>query len=619
LLKRQEKNFTLTVVQAAVIFSCFIVAITELLNLFNAITLWHVLVCWILAAAACCFYIYRQRSMIVPACKNAMQNIKTAPVVNKVCGGVVTVIFLLLLYQGLIYPPNNWDSMSYHMTRIVYWLGNGSVNHFPTYMLRNLYQPPLGEYYIMHICLTNGNDYLANSVQLIFLALCGAALWEIIRQINVTPAYRWVAIIIAVTIPSAELQASTTKNDIICAFFMLATFLYAIKTYNYNIPKNFILLGLSIGLAMFTKGTAYVFLAPLLAVFAIAVSIKVFKTKAYSAFTWCLVAALLAILVNTGHYYRNYQVNHNIINVDDAEARAYSNEKMDLKRLASSIIKNAGLHLGYPVALQADNAIINWHNKTNVNINDPLNNYLDTKYQSPIEIKTNEDLVPNTLHFILTALAIAALLIFGYKKKNHKLALLSITILLLQALLFAAYLKWQPWHTRLHIPLFILGALIVACAAYMVKWYRYLLIGCLPLLLYSFYFYYAYNNLRPVKPNLYYTARIGPDDARFTKYFAARPELYADYMEVEKILDNDTIKKVGTMISDWEYPLFCNYYYSPKTVVVLNVANNTVKLPQNAGNIDVIVTNNINNKTFNFAGKEYVNQTPSNTHIWIYK
>ena len=100
---------------------------------------------------------------------------------------IFTFLFLLFL-QGILYPPNNWDSLTYHMSRIMYWIGNESVNHFPSHVLRHLYQPPFTEYVIMNINLLNGNDYFSNSVQWLFLVFSIFPFWLILGKFKIS---RW--------------------------------------------------------------------------------------------------------------------------------------------------------------------------------------------------------------------------------------------------------------------------------------------------------------------------------------------------------------------------------------------------------------------------------------------
>ena len=54
---------------------------------------------------------------------------------------------VVLLFLALLYPPNNYDSMTYHMARVAHWIQNQSIGHYPT----SLKQFPVGS----HPNLTN--------------------------------------------------------------------------------------------------------------------------------------------------------------------------------------------------------------------------------------------------------------------------------------------------------------------------------------------------------------------------------------------------------------------------------------------------------------------------------
>lgn len=614
---KRRAPLTEVVSEGMLYFAVFTVAFTETLSIFKSVNFIAVLSGWLIFLGLCCLYLYRNRAVAITSLQSLI-NFKNIPLWQKLAGGLFFVMAMLLLFQALAYPPNNWDSMSYHMTRIAYWLGNGSVAHFPTHMLRNLYQPPLGEYLIMHAGLLNGNDYLANTLQLLFLLLCCCQVWNVARAIGLGVFYRWLALILILSIPSAELQATTPKNDIICAFFVISALYYCIMSYRSPGVVTFIQLGLSVGLGMFTKGTFYLYIAPVLLVFGIAILYLAIRQRRFYIVYLSAMAGILAIAINTPAYYRNYCIDQNILNIDKAEASAYSNEKMSGTLLLSSLLKNAGLHMGYPFAVRSDGFIRGWHKKQGINIDDPANNYYGQPFVSPIETVTNEDGVPNTIHFMLMNLAFIAVVIGLTRKKNYTLALLTV-IILLQALLFAFFLKWQPWHSRLHIPLFILAALLIAATAQKIKIYRFLAVCAVPLVLYSFYFLLVYNNLRPLKQNLNYTARTSVGAPRFSKYFAVRPELFSEYSQIEKIVDRDSIRTIGTMITDWEYPLFHNCFADAKHIYAINVMNNTARIPQQILPPDIIISNVVNNKIITFAGKDYYNQSPGNKSIWIYK
>src|SRR6185436_4583982 len=72
---------------------------------------------------------------------------------------------------ALLAPPNNWDSMTYHMPRVAHWAQAGSVAHYPTHILRQLWLGPWAEFGILHLYVLAGGDRLANLVQ--WLAFAG--------------------------------------------------------------------------------------------------------------------------------------------------------------------------------------------------------------------------------------------------------------------------------------------------------------------------------------------------------------------------------------------------------------------------------------------------------------
>ncbi len=619
------KNSKELILAAALLFSVAIVLSTELLSAFNSLNLFFIACTWGIITVTLLFILLKDIKETLATVNSVRLAIK------KYYGSLTTLLkaslvllflgSLVLLIQGIIYPPNNWDSLTYHMSRIMYWLSNESVNHFPSHILRHLYQPPFAEYFILQINLLNGNDYLSNSVQWFFMILSVISIWAILDYYEVSRSYKLLAAFLAISIPAVELQASTPKNDIVCSFFLITVIFYAIKIYHENKLSDFLFQGLAIGLAFLTKGTAYVFLAPILVLLAVFILQKSIKNKTLKPILFGLLALFVALTINLGHYSRNYKVNNNILNVDDVESKFYANEKMNFELLTSNLLKNAGLHLGYPIQKEADDLIREIHKKMGVSIDNPQTNYLSLPYEGAKQFCTHEDLVSNTIHFILIFFALISVGISGFEnfKKNKKIVLF-LFVLLLQIILFSAYLKWQPWHTRLHIPIFILAVPLIIVAAKNSKLYKYLLIFAIPFLVYSFYFYAVYNNTRPLIKSAKYTKNISYKDTRFKKYFANQPQLYKEYRDILETINTNNPHKVGLMMSDWEYPLFHNFYYENIKIRAINVTNTSNIIPQNTANIDAIITNNPTKTDFIiFEGKKYKNQNPNHSYLYYFK
>lgn len=604
-------------------FCVFIVITTELLSFFDCLNLTCLGTVWGLVFILLIYFFFKKKKEILVEINSKKRTIKTLfssfRRYEKALVGIIILFIMVLFFQGVAYPPNNWDSLTYHMSRIMYWIGNENVNHFPSHILRHLYQPPFAEYFILHVNLLNGNDYFSNSIQLFFLVHTVLAIWALLDCFKFSWFYKLLAAFLAITIPSVLLQATTTKNDIVCSFFIITVLFFCIKSYRHYSLKNLLLLGLSIGLAFLTKGTAYLYLAPILLGFAILSFLKLIKNPSLKIVINSTIALTVIIILNFGHYYRNYKLAGNLLNIDAAEAKMYSNDEMNEKLLLSNLLKNSGLHLGYPIGKKSDEIIRALHQKINVPIDNPKTNYYGTPYQGPVEISTHEDLVPNLINFILVLICFFQLILSCFTNfKKNKIALLFGSIILIQAILFAAYLKWQPWHTRLHIPIFLLSVPLIIISAKNSKWYRYVVIASIPFLAYGFCFYSLFNRIRPLVKNRPYTLNIKIEDSRYKKYFSNQLHLYPEYFEIASKIYDESPKKIGLTLTDWEYPVLYNNYYNRTKVVALKVNNISNKIPQDLSNIDVLVTD-YKSEFIEIEGKKYLNQTPDHTYLWYYK
>jgi len=619
--KNNFSGIAKTVIKTTLIFSGILFLVTELLSGFHSLNLFSLAIFWGTFNVILIALLLRNQGkvtlrLMVQKIKFYYQNLLLK---EKLLIGVLLILLCLLLAQGLLYPPNNWDSLTYHMSRIMYWIGNESVDYFPTHILRHLYQPPFAEYFILNINLLNGNDFLSNSVELFFLIQCLVVVYALLSMFQTTRLLKLLALFLVITIPAVELQSTTTKNDIVCAFFVLSSLFYSLKIFKNNSLNSTVFFGLSIGLGFITKGTAYVFMAPILALYGFHILSVTLKDKSVKPIGLATLAMVLALSLNVKHYSRNYAVNKSLLNIDDAEAKAYANETMNGKLLLSNLIKNSGLHLGYPIEKNCDSIIRNAHKAIGVSIDDKRLNYLGIPYQSARAAVTHEDYVTNTVHFILWALAFSFLVFhFLFSKTRNKTEMIIVAVLVAQILLFTGYLKWQPWHTRLHIPIFILSIIPIMLACQKTKWFKGMVWVSIPLLLYSFMFYFVYNNLRPIQNNPIYTKNLRIDDNRFKKYFANQPQLYTEYKVVLEELYDANPKTVGLKMMDWEYPLFNAYYYDHLQLVAIDVNNNTGILKQENQSVDLIVSTS-NSPELMYNGIKYSNQNSNHLYIWLYK
>ena len=123
---------------------------------------------------------------------------------------------------AVLAPPNNWDSMTYHMPRVAHWSQNGSVAHYPTHILRQLWLGPWAEFAIMHLYLLTGGDRLANLVQWLAFAGCAVGAAVVAGELGGGRRARGLAAVACATLPMAIAQASSTQNDLVASFWLLS-------------------------------------------------------------------------------------------------------------------------------------------------------------------------------------------------------------------------------------------------------------------------------------------------------------------------------------------------------------------------------------------------------------
>ena len=79
----------------------------------------------------------------------------------------VVLAFSLFLIWGISFimamriVPYNWDSLTYHLPRIMHWVQNKSVAHYATNIDRQIASPPLAEFINLHIYLLMGKKDVA--------------------------------------------------------------------------------------------------------------------------------------------------------------------------------------------------------------------------------------------------------------------------------------------------------------------------------------------------------------------------------------------------------------------------------------------------------------------------
>lgn len=173
---------------------------------------------------------------------------------------VLTVLSLVLLFGTIFTVPYNYDSMTYHLARIGYWIDHQSVAHYITNIDRQIYSPVLAEYNLLYIMLLSGNDTFVNFLQYFSMFAAAYFIYHSARKLGTTKIFSFFGAFIFMLMPLTISQSITTQNDLFATLIFIL-FIYklldVIKWEAMTLDKSQILdivmLGLLVGYAYLAK------------------------------------------------------------------------------------------------------------------------------------------------------------------------------------------------------------------------------------------------------------------------------------------------------------------------------------------------------------------------------
>lgn len=405
-----------------------------------------------------------------------------------ILGGTLTIAWFA--------APNNADAVTYHLSRVMYWIEHGSVAHFATNNLRQLYQMPGSEFFVLHAFLLNGNDLLASLPQWLAFFGCIIATSFVVKLLGGSRASQWLASVLAATLPVAILQSTSPKNDLLVAYWVILAVSFLLLLRQRRWWGYLVSFCLAVALALVTKATAFIYLTPFMFWFCFT-QYKAGR-KWFIASILCLVVAVTALIGPA--VWRNHQVLGVWLgpSAGELDQVSYTNETLTPALYLSNLIRNIALHLSGPAGLlqiKTDRAVSWIDRQLGLSNSDSRITYGGQIFFVPGGDKLrHEDMAPNFFHALLVVITVLLWCWLGRNKTDRHIWYYAGAVTAI-FLLFSAYLRWQPWHTRLHLPIFMLG---IPFMAVVLGRLRYWWIGALIALLFLWQAqtYVVHNNTR---------------------------------------------------------------------------------------------------------------------------
>lgn len=428
---------------------------TESLSLFHALHFWPVLLWWLAPLPFLAFLIFYHRR------RRSFPRWPRLGIFDYAL--LVGIVFILgwSWCQAFFSPPNNVDSQEYHLQRQVFWMQQGSVEDYPTSNLRQVAMPPLTEFAGLHLMILTGNDRWHNLVQWLAFGLTLFAVSLLTRRFNRSPTAQLLAAFWTATIPTAFLQASNTKNDVVVMLWicLLAYWVLLLDTRVRLRLTHVFLIGLAFGALMLTKGTGVIFGLPI-AGFA---TVYLLRHQLRLAFPALAIIASVALLINAGHFIRNYRA-FGSMSPDKPGihgAATLGEEDHSFGALISNMARNTMPHFVMPSDSWNTNLTVfirAFHEKIGRDMDDPKTTWMPGGRFRPYQFSWQKDedraAAPAQMLLLLTL----PVVMLVTRRQIPWRAIVPLLICFVAGfVLFSFLLKWQNWHVRL---IFALPALI---------------------------------------------------------------------------------------------------------------------------------------------------------------
>jgi hypothetical protein len=496
-------NVRLAVIKSFIGIVFFSYLTCEILSLFNVFAFNYVLFSWLLING---IIIYLNKEKIkLNLFSIFSQKISIPTQERNILFFIFYIIILPLLLLAILIPPNNWDSMAYHLPRVEHWIQNKNIYPYPTNIVRQVLTSPLSEYIIANFQILSNTDAFSNLIQFssfIFVLFSGTLIFSVLKINYKGQLFLLLALL---SIPMLLFQATTSQTDLLATFFFLSFILFSLLLIQYddNFKTNFLFLALSLTLGILTKYHIAIFAAPIV----IYLLFDLIKKKNNKITIFAVLVSVLTIAVILAPLFaRNIYFFGSITGKDLFDENAtIVNSTISIKNMLSNNFKHIVDFISIPIngfnnLLFSLNHTL--HNVIGISENTPGNNWAGAPFT--VNNHLNEDTAGSIIHAALILLSL--FLIFKLKHKTKLLLLFAYCFIAFS--LYGLLFRYTPFDIRLLLPVLILLIIISTYIIYTYITNKYIINGMMLLFLIISIFPIYFNRAKPIIANPFYLRRV---------------------------------------------------------------------------------------------------------------
>jgi hypothetical protein len=473
-------------------------------------------------------------------------------------GGVIAIAAITAAVAW-ISPPNTWDSLTYHMSRVAHWAQDMSLRPFATGIERQNFMSPVAEMGMLNVYVLAAGDRLVNFVEWSSMIASVVAVGLLAKDMGGGRLSQLFSMVFTASLPMGIAQASSTMTDYVVAagVIVVATEAFQlVKGEKPGVPVFFA--SLAAGLSFGSKPTSIAYLLPLAAYVAVVLlrrwGIRLMVRAAFAAIG-------LVLVLNAGYLTRNVVV-YGVPIGGKYSGNQNVNEVFGVRVLVSNLLRNASLHAGTPspylnkaVAL----SVRKIHELIGMDPIDPRTTLNGLYRVSPPS--TNEVKAGNTAQAVLVLLSFAFLI---WRRKLFSPEFLYLALVAASTfVVFSAVFKFTVFGSRYHLPFFVLVAPIVGFVLSRMMSPTLTKAFAVGLLLVAWPWLFRLDP-RPLLDSAEGQASI-LGQPRESLYFELDPGALQPYLEMTSAIETHGCSDVGLMLSGGaaEYPVWA-YLGAPR-------------------------------------------------------
>lgn len=595
------------------IHTFILVISTEILSFFHGISYFSIVLLWSvidLAGILIGVILIKKEKIVLTDLKHLFLFYLSEVHPILVVVGMICTIAIYLSYRTI---PYNWDSMTYHLTRIVHWAQNGSIAHYACHDISQISGPPLAEFVNLHVYILSGNtDLYVNLLQAFSYAVSVVLVYKISKKIGCNRLFASLAALIFSTSPIVFGEALSTQVDIYSGLWLL---IFVYVTLDFTAPNcriywnqetlfKLLLMGVSVGFCYLAKPS--VFIGVMVFVLWIFAMCLLRKDEIRTIIKAACTVILTAFFVILPELARNLITFHSISS--EETSTGFLVHSWDIRYLLSNLVQNIGFNLPgryFNIGEYVDKIIFKISyilyggqelpsSLREFTLSDPTNMSHDRAISSTL-----------IWLFILAILFGGIVALKKIRKKDQWDRMYSLGYVLssmMSWIIFCTVVRWYMFITRYEI-----GYLALLAPA--VMWVFQYIFKSRKELVYAFAGILCFISISTLGELIdYHKKFLETNENRIEGYFAVR-DLYDDYTRIAEYITEKGYGQIGFICGSdsYEYPLWKMLENRINRFEHVCVENETVIYDRGDFLPDCIIIVDVNtDKTMEYRDIEYI-------------